>query len=148
MVPEKEIEQLLKNIQKGLKVYTVKELNQGLVSLLHKKDDKSSEINYVIGIVCGQYNISVNTLKSKNARGVIQEAKQICYCLLHFNLGISIRQIADKVFNNWPTSVSLGVKKYKTADSNHKADKTFLNTYSVLQEKLIHHLKQSEKFKH
>ena len=147
MAHEKDIELLLKNIQKGLRKYSVKELNDGIVSFLYKKSDKSHETEYVLEIVCKEYGISLSSLKSKNVRGSIQEAKQIAYCLLHFNLGLSIRQIAEKVFMNWPTSVSLGVRKYKTADSNHVQDKKFITIYEKLQEQLITYIRTQENIK-
>ena len=147
MAQEKEIELLLRNIQKGLRKYSVKELNDGILAFLYKKHDKSHETDYVLEIVCKEYEISLSSLKSKNVRGNIQEAKQIAYCLLHFNLGLSIRQIASRVFMNWPTSVSLGVKKYKTADSTHAQDKKFIDRYEKLQEQLIKYIREQENLK-
>ena len=104
---------------------------------MNKKDDKTIEIDKVIGIVSKEYNVSRNTLKNKNARGTLQEAKQICYCLLHFNLGLSIRHIANTIFFCWPTSVAVGIKKYKNADEHHKQDKLFIDKYEKLQGILI-----------
>ena len=100
MPDKKDIEQLLKNIQEGLKKFTVKELNDAIISFLNKKDDKSLEIDYVLQIVSEEFNTSVRILKKQNIRGILQEAKQISYCILHFNLGLSTRYIADKVFGN------------------------------------------------
>ena len=44
----KEFESLLANIQKCLKKYTIKELNDALVSFFSKKLDNSEEINFVL----------------------------------------------------------------------------------------------------
>ena len=128
MSKKRELETLLGNIQRGLKKYSVEDLNEAIVTFLNKKDDKTIEIDKVI---------SRNTLKNKNARGTLQEAKQICYCLLHFNLGLSIRHIANTIFFCWPTSVAVGIKKYKNADEHHKQDKLFIDKYEKLQGILI-----------
>ena len=39
MPENKDIEQLLKNIQEGLKKYTVKELNDAIITFLNKKQN-------------------------------------------------------------------------------------------------------------
>jgi chromosomal replication initiation ATPase DnaA len=137
MSDKKEIDQLLKNLQEGLKKYTVKELNEQIVSILNSKEDKSEEVDYVLSIVCDEFGVSLTTLKKKNVRGTIQEAKQVAYCLLHFNLGLSIRYIAKRIFFNWPTSVQTGITKYKTADKEHPQDKKFIEKYDFLQQRLI-----------
>jgi chromosomal replication initiation ATPase DnaA len=132
-----ELESLLNNIQEGLKKFTIKELNEAIISFLNKKSDKSLEINYVMHIVSKDYNITFETLKSKNARGNLQEAKQIAYCLLHFNLGLSLRYISNRVFFNNHNSVAIGIKRLKKADPNHIVDKNFIGKYKTLEHELI-----------
>jgi chromosomal replication initiation ATPase DnaA len=137
MPDKKDIEQLLKNIQEGLKKFTVKELNDAIISFLNKKDDKSLEIDYVLQIVSEEFNTSVRILKKQNIRGILQEAKQISYCILHFNLGLSTRYIADKVFGNWHTSVHTGIKRYKNLNPAIKQDREFQAKYELLSTKFI-----------
>ena len=81
-----QIETLLKNIQQGLKKYSVSELNDAIVNALSSKHDKSEEIKYVIAIVCNHFNVSEYSLINIKKRGKIQDAKQIAYCLLYCNL--------------------------------------------------------------
>lgn len=133
-----ELESLLQNIQEGLKKYTIQELNEAIITFLHKKSDKSIETNYVLTIVSEEYNLSKQSLKSKRARGILQEAKQVAYCLLHFNLGFSLRYISQRVFFNNHNSVAIGVRKLKNADPNHKVDKAFIDRYKKLETKLLH----------
>tara|TARA_R110001606_G_scaffold397588_1_gene574509 strand:+ start:1085 stop:1513 length:429 start_codon:yes stop_codon:yes gene_type:complete len=140
MSKKQELETLLGNIQKGLKKYSVQDLNEAIVTFLNKKNDKSLEIEQVIKIVSKEYNVSKATLKNKNARGNLQEAKQIAYCLLHFNLGLSIRYVANNIFFCWPTSVAVGIKKFKSADNNHIQDKRFIDKYEKLQTELINEI--------
>ena len=144
MEDKKEIKSLLKNIQEGLSKYSISELNEALISILNKKHDKSEEIEYVFHIVTNEFGISVRTLKQKNQRGDINEAKQIAYCLLHLTLGLSIRYIADKIFFNWHTSVSIAIKRFKTINLAVKHDKEFLDKYTKLQIKLIEYINKKK----
>jgi hypothetical protein len=137
MADKKEIELLLKNIQEGLKKYSVKELNDAIISFLNSKEDKYEEIGYVFQIVCEEYETNIRTLKKNNVRGVLQEAKQIIYCILHHNLGLSTRFIADRIFSNWHTSVHSGITRLKNCDENLKQDRMFLEKYRLLSTKFI-----------
>jgi len=149
MAENKEIELLLKNIQEGLKKYTIKELNEAIISFLNKKQDKTEEIDYIFQIVCEDYKTNVRTLKKNNIRGILQEAKQIIYCILHFNLGLSTRHIADNIFNNWHTSVHAGIRRYKNCDINLKQDREFMNKYNDLSHKFIQNFKDKNiKYEH
>ena len=138
MSKEKDIEELLKNIQEGLKKYTIKELNSAIVEFFNRKDDKTQEIYYVLEIVAQDYNTNIRTLKKKNVRGEISDAKQLAYCLLHFNLGLSTRYISEKVFqSNWHSVVHKAILRYKTANINLKPDRDFINKYNQLSQKFI-----------
>jgi hypothetical protein len=133
----KDVELLLKNIQEGLKNYSVKELNEAIISFLNKKDDKSEEIEYVFSIVCEEYNTNKRAIKKNGVRGIVHEAKQIIYCILHFNLGLSTRYIADRVFFNWHGSVYGGIRRLKGCDVNIKQDRLFLEKYNLLSSRFI-----------
>lgn len=135
-----ELESLLHNIQEGLKKYTIQELNEGIITFLNKKSDKSIEINYVLTMVCREYSISKDTLKSKKTRGLKVEAKQVAYCLLHLNLGFSLRYISRKIFFNNHNSVAIGIKRFKNADPKVKIDKIFIDKYKKLEAKLVNDL--------
>jgi chromosomal replication initiation ATPase DnaA len=145
MSKEKDIEELLKNIQEGLKNYTVRELNEAIVSFLNKKDDKTQEIYYILEIVSKEFNTNIRTLKKKNVRGDISEAKQLAYCLLHFNLGLSTRYIADKVFSNWHSVVHQAIVRHKNADMNLKPDRLFIEKYELLNQQFIENFANENK---
>jgi len=132
-----ELGNLLQNIQEGLKMFTIEELNEAIISFLNKKSDKSVEINYVLNIVSEEYKISKQSLQSKTARGIQQEAKQIAYCLLHFNLGFSFRYISSRIFFNNHNSVAIGVRRLKNADKKVKIDAIFIDKYKKLESKLL-----------
>jgi chromosomal replication initiation ATPase DnaA len=141
MPEKKEIELLLKNIQEGLKRYTVKELNDAIITFLNKKEDKNEEIDYIFQIVAEEYETNIRMLKKSNVRGILQEAKQIIYCILHFKLGLSTRYIAEKIFSNWHTSVHTGIRRFKSCDTNLKQDREFVEKYNLLSDKFIENFK-------
>ena len=138
MSKERDIEELLKNIQEGLKKYTIKELNAAIVEFFNRKDDKTQEVHYILEIVSNEYQITPRVLKKKGARGDLSDAKQLAYCLLHFNLGLSTRYISEKVFqSNWHSPVHKAILRYKTANPNLKPDREFIDKYNELSQKFI-----------
>jgi chromosomal replication initiation ATPase DnaA len=146
MGEQKEIETLLKNIQEGLKKFTLKELNEAIVDFFNRKDDKSKEINIILDLVCADFDTSLRILKKKNVRGDISEGKQLAYCLLHYNLGLSTRYIAEKVFiGHWHSVVYKANLRLKNAQPNIKSDREFLERYQKLNEQFIDKLTESNK---
>lgn len=141
MQNNKDLEQLFDNIKIVLSKGKVKELNEAIISFISMKEDINQEIDYVIKIVCNDYQTNIEKLKQKNVRGVFYDAKHIIYCILHLNLGLSIRHIAKYIFFNDPMSVYSGIKRYKKADMNLKQDKMFVERYNRLSEKLIEYFK-------
>ena len=91
----------------------------------------------MIKIVAKHYGISETILKNSVSRGRIIEAKNIAYCLLHYDLGLPTGYIATRVFFNWKNSVHLGTKKLKNLNLSIKADKDFYDTYQLMQSKLL-----------
>jgi len=145
MSSNEQIETLLKNVQQGLSKYSVTELNDAIITALHNKSDKKKEIKYVFRIVCNEYGISENTLKNLTKRGFLQDAKQITYCLLYYNVGLSQRYIAKCIFFNWQTSISNGIKRHEKANLQVKTDREFLEKYEMLKKKLRNYIKKQNK---
>jgi hypothetical protein len=147
MSENKEIELLLKNLQNGLKRHSVSELNDAISIAINNKDDIKSDIDFILSLVAKDYGITIKAIKRNYARGKATDAKQIAYCLLHFNLGLSIRYIAKNVFHNWATSVFTGIKRFKNSDVKVKNDAEFIDRYKRLQEKVIKYLENKTKTK-
>jgi chromosomal replication initiation ATPase DnaA len=132
MPNKEEILELLKNIQSGLKKFTITELNDAISNIV--KDVKcvtdAKEIQYVIQEVCKEFNINKNQLIHSNARGVISQAKSVAYCLLHFELNLPLRYISKKVFFlKHHGSVAVAVRSFKKLNTAIKPDKEFLDKY-------------------
>ena len=140
MSNNKQLEELFKHIQIGLNKCTIKELNEAIISFLSTKYDKSPEIDYVFKIVSEEYNITTERLRQKNVRGVHNEAKELIYCILHFNMGLSTRYIAKFIFFNHHMSVYSAIKKFNNLDENFKQDKLFLEKYKTLSSKFIEYI--------
>jgi hypothetical protein len=143
----RDIGKLLKSIQEGLQRYSVQELNKAIAAILKKGgyEQNSLNITYALQIVCDEYGISrYNLLHTKKGRGDIQDAKIIAYCLLHYNLGLTIRYIAKEIFKCFPNSISSGIKTIKDADSNLKHERELLERYKMLQQKLIDKITQQQ----
>ncbi len=137
---------LLKNIQSGLKLYSpddlLSQINNSIVESLNKKDNNKEYIDLAIQIVCEEYLISKRTLIKSAARGKVQEAKMVSYCLLHCDLDLPIRYISIRVFNRkWHTPVARGITYYKTLNLDIKEQKQFYDTYLRLKNKLMQKLK-------
>jgi len=137
MSDKKELEQLFKNIGHGLKKFSPGELNKAVSSALKNQSDPTPEIDFVLESVAKHFKISVKALKQQHSRGKLQDAKQIAYCLLHFNLGLSFNYIAKNVFDNWPNSIAIGVNRLKNVDIHIKTDADFKETYDLIESQLL-----------
>lgn len=133
---------LLKNIQEALKHHTPQELNDAIIEILNKKEDKAPEIEHVLNSVCSKFNISIRTLKKSKARGEIQQARSLAYCLLHLDLGLSVRHVAKKIFKKYPNSVSVAIKYKRNCDTKIKRERVFLEYYEELRNELIEFIKE------
>lgn len=110
----KELGELFDNLKKISKSNGIQELNEALTLFFAKKQDNSTEIDFVIQSVADEYSISVRTLKHSTARGQAQEAREVAYCILHLNLGITLRYISKRVFfKSSHTSINRVIVKFK-----------------------------------
>jgi len=132
-----DIEVLLKNIQHGLKVYGIKDLNEAITKVLYEKGDKSKAIEFVLNSVGEEYGISRQVLINSAKRREVQEARQLAYCLLYLNLGLSLREIAKDVFGKYHRTVAIAIEYYKGLNPKIPLDKKFIDTYTKQQEKLL-----------
>lgn len=139
MADKKEIVELFKTLQGGLKKFTLTELNQAIGVLLKdvKNNGRNDEIKVVITEVCKNYNINKNQLINSNARGKISQAKSVVYCLLHFELGLTIRYISKKVFfQKHHGSVAVAIRNFKNINATIKPDKEFLDNYEKIKKSI------------
>ena len=142
---EKSIAKLLKNIAVGLQKYKIEELNEAICKIIVKKENQKEEIDYVIKIVSDQFSITTRTLKTSRSRGEIQQARKLAYCLLHYSLGLSIRQIAV-IFNRWHNSVAAALRQYKEHNpTKFRIDKDFENKFKLCQKNLLEHISNAQK---
>lgn len=136
MAQSNDLTDFLKNTEKALRNNTVKELNAAVLHFLKNKDEKIEEAHLILQVVADEFSISKRVLQKSSARGKVETARKIAYCLLHFDLGLNTRYIAEKLFDRWVNSVSNGIKYYKSLDMKIKQDKEFMSTYERLQLKI------------
>jgi len=143
MNENKQVESLLKNIQEGIRLYGVKELNEAITKTLYKKTDKGSEIEYILNMVCNDYNITKRNLIQSKKHGHIQKARQMCFCLLYFDIGLSLREIGN-VFGKYVRSISVVIENYRKMNPEFKLDREFLELYKKYQENILIHIKEEK----
>lgn len=126
--------------------YTASKIDQILDSVLSKENNHDSvKVDFVLHSVCDYFGITKKTIMQSNLRGEKHDAKDICYCLLHYDVGLKVRYISRSVFFNWPTSVSKGINRLRRINPKIKQDNKFLTDYNVLRGKLhdrFHELKK------
>tara|TARA_R110000764_G_scaffold542_6_gene2077 strand:- start:7397 stop:7834 length:438 start_codon:yes stop_codon:yes gene_type:complete len=136
----KHISKLLKNIALGLQKYEIEELNEALVLLLSKKTDQKAEVDYVLKLVSELHEITPNSLITSRGRGNIQQARKLAYCLLHYTLGLSIRQIGS-LFSRYHNSVTSALKEYKAHQpKKFKEDEIFERNLVRSKERLFEYI--------
>jgi chromosomal replication initiation ATPase DnaA len=113
VISKKHLQELLKNLQDALKVYSVRELNDAILSALNEKYDLKKEVDFVLKSVASNYKVQKSLIMRSKKRGEIQEARMICYAILHYDLEISTRQIAKRIFKKYPNSIQDALKKFK-----------------------------------
>jgi len=135
MNDSKEVEVLLKNIQQGIRLYGVKELNDAITKELYKKNNKSEEVDYIMTLVSEHYKITRQSLiKSKQHN--IQKSRQMAYCLLYFDLKMTMRQIAN-IFDKYVRSIAIAIEYYRKLNPELNIDKLFIDEYKYFQQKLL-----------
>jgi chromosomal replication initiation ATPase DnaA len=141
-----ELSDLFKNIQNGLKQYSLNEFNFLVFRILKTKNslEKRDEVNYIVAIVCEHYQLSKRNFMTARFGGNSTEARQIASCLLHLNLGLSQRLIAN-YYSISPRIVNVAIKKFKTIDTKIKTDREFKENYEFLQQKLNTYLIEKNK---
>lgn len=132
-----QLSDLFKNIQNGLKQYSVSEFNHLVCRVLKTKTrfEKNDEVNYIVAIVCEHYKLSKRNFMTTRLGGNSTEARQIASCLLHNKLGLSQRHIAS-YYSVSPRIVNVAIKRLKTVDLSIKWDKEFKEAYEFLEKKL------------
>jgi len=141
MKREREVQKLLKNISDSIDKTSIEELNSNLSNFLLKKSDRNDEINIVLKEVCEEFKIGVKVLMNKNVRGIIQDAKQISYCILNTGLNLSIGYISLNVFSNNKASVWIGIQRYKNANLKIASEKDFVDKTDRLKERILEKIK-------
>lgn len=130
------ISALFNSIQKGIEIYGAQQYVESLEKMV-VNNDKNSFIENTISAVCSVCSVSKNELLKNNPKGHLQDARDICVCVLHLKYGLSIRKISKDVFNrNSFTFVTNAIKRYRSVNPKFELDVLFLNKYNKVTYKL------------
>jgi chromosomal replication initiation ATPase DnaA len=144
MTEQKHIEVLLRNIQEGIRLYGVKELNEAITKTLYSKTDKADEIDFILNMVANDFNLSRHSMIKSKKHGYPQKARQLAYCLLYFDIGLSLREIGS-IFGKYVRSISIAIENYRKINPDIKPDKEFLEKYNFYQQKILLYINEKNK---
>lgn len=127
-----ELKILFKNIHKGINTYgSVENLNNAFSDFLSRKDgNKDDIVRIIVDAICKDFKITTLQLFRIHSRGEIKQAKYICCCILHFELGMPLRTISRAVFKQKDHNfVFLGIKKHRDIRIDIKPDREYKDRY-------------------
>jgi chromosomal replication initiation ATPase DnaA len=131
---KEQLYELLTNIQKGLKLYDLDELNTSLELLINRKENNTYFIEKIIDCVCKEYKINRNVLIHSTERGEIQDARRTAICLLFFHANMPMRKIAKIVFNrNYHLFIQKAIKRHRNINVKVKPDREYKERYDKLE---------------
>jgi len=136
-----ELRVFLRNLQEGLKKYTLAEFNDSISSIVTDKKGKKREqklkVDCVITEICNEFNLSREELLKGRGKGIVQTARKYTYCILHNDLELPIRHIAKNIFaHQWHTSVSVVINYSKTLNLAIKSDREFAEKLNFLRSRI------------
>lgn len=136
----KELELFLRTMQQAVRKYTLSELNETIGSIVNTKTekvkDKQRQISIVLDTISDDFGIARESFVAGRGKGKIQQARKYAYCILHNDLDLPIRMIAN-IFNmNWHTSVMVVIKYHKSLNKEIKPDKEFLDKLADLRNRI------------
>jgi chromosomal replication initiation ATPase DnaA len=143
MKENKEVESLFKNIHEGIKFYGIKGLNNAIVKTLNKKTGNTNEIDFIVNMICSDLNILKHNLLQSRKHGSVQKARQMCYCLLYFDVGLSLREIGA-IFNKYVRSIACVIENYRKLNPEFKLDQEYLAQYHRFQKKYTEYITEQK----
>lgn len=132
MSESKELTRLLKNLQAGIKNVGVKGVNNALEEI-GRKENQGTVL--VIQTVAKHYGLSQKALLKSRKRGEVTDARQIAMCILHFENGLSFREIAA-IFECWLATVATAIKRFKSLNLKIVTDVGFKEKYELIKTKV------------
>lgn len=140
----KKFHNFIHTIANALKKHGVEELSTAIQGVSSNNSHRE-EIDYLITIIADGYGVSKRTLKNARAVGDLKQARSIAYCLLYYDLKLSCRHIALKIFphKNHGTVWS-AINSFNTLNDKVKQDRIFKEKYDMYREKLLEFIKKEQ----
>lgn len=145
---EEELQLLFSNISKGIKSFgSISEFNAQISCALVKNSKNNSVVNTVLNIVCNRFDVSPLTLRNNHASEQVAYARSICFCILHFELGLSMRNICKAVLeteNKSHATVYKDIKRFRILNENLASDRQFKKDYDAAWDAIKIKIKDSK----
>jgi chromosomal replication initiation ATPase DnaA len=137
----RELEIFLRNLQIGLKKYSLSELNESIEAIVTDKNEKFRQrqvkVDLVVNVICKHFGLDRDIFLNGRGKGTIQQARKYAYCILHNDYDLPIRYISHQVFSlKWHTSVSVAIQYAKTLNEDVKPDKEFIQKLKELRNEI------------
>lgn len=125
---------------KGLDKYGLKRVKESIQSLDPQEHNKNIYrnhiLNYIIEVVCTEYGVSENDIKSKDQRGINIEARDYVIILAKENLSISDIQLAEELERTRQLVNNIH-KGFKSLSREKKIDEPFFTKYDKLNDRVV-----------
>lgn len=132
-----ELSDFFKNVQRGLQLSSLSELNSALMQVLEKKDEKCILKNRVIDVVCSVCECNKRTLLNTAFRGTNKIPAALLMVFLNKEYDFTHRQLAYDVFNlnqNSRASISRVLYSFKTlTPKSKKSHAEFMEKYNRIK---------------
>lgn len=137
VIKQKELENFLRTMQQAVRKYSLSELNDTICTIINSKNnkvkDRQTHIEVVMDVICDDFQIQKEAFLIGRGKGKVQQARKFAFCILHNDLDLPIRSIANLFSMNWHTSVMVVIKYHKTLNKEIKPDREFLEKLQQLQ---------------
>lgn len=130
---------VIKQFAKAIKKFGVKKVIAAIDELNTKGTIGESHKNlvaYTINQVSISFQVNPDDLKRKNIRGVIIDARSMCFILLKKYLDLKHEDIAGLFGSRNHSLVSNALREFNNLDYNIKADRKFLDIFREVEKKV------------
>lgn len=135
---QQELEALISSIRDAIVNYewSPREISKALIKVMKQRGDRMPETNFVLDMVAAHYSINRHTLIYGTNREN-SEARKFAYCLLYFDVQLTIEDIACKVFKKKSMyRVHTTTAEFRNHNPAIKQDREFIARYEAFQKEL------------
>jgi chromosomal replication initiation ATPase DnaA len=136
---DEEVITVIRRLAKTIKKHGVKKVVAALDELNTEEgfiEAHNSLIKYIKKETSKSFQVKSEDLMRKNIRGIVVEARSMCFVLLKKYLDYSHKDIAALFGSKNHSLVSTALKDFKDLDYNIRQDRKFLDIFKEIDEKV------------